>query len=898
MSTRAVGIDVRPYRLALIEPSATDVVATILGRTFARSWLPVANVPTSADLVEGSYTRRMGDAGEFSVAFPNAVSSGGFLWRERFNPDGALQFLEIYRGYDLEFVGLVERVELDRGRVVVTGPDAFALLRRAYERDRAWVAHPRDVIHTYTRVPRLYIGDEFDDGVVSPWGVTLSGPSGGTTVSESGGVLRVVETVGGQTVTIAQSTGTVLDDDWRAVLIVNRTPPVSDSWTLKLRVGGSGGSPSFYELALDGALLRADLLQSLQPGPVVTQPPGLALTDLAAPFTISMERQGRWVRAFIDGQLVSYVQAEAVVSDVSIEVFMSSTTNVMEFDTFTLTGAAPFLQAAGAPQGDMRLPGDQTSYPTVGLRGRYFSIADLQGRPDAEKRVLALRPDREHYGERLDAIVSTTGGMTLPIPGYSADMFAVRWTGAVWLEGGNYTFHADNVDDTVTVWVGDTNDLSQALLGPTVGGGSFTSGTWFGVTQHGAGWFPIIVEYQEWGGGNTIDLAFTPLGSGSYVDPGGTTITRGTKRVIPVTSLTPLGVYDNRVQGQSYFDLVTGIAKEFGYELECTPVQAGQSDFPGLVKPVHRLGRDTDVILKQDELERETPLLAPGSTIDASEQAVVLRGNAKGLNIARGGDLTAEVADLSRAASSLFMLEAWIDAGDVGFTSLLQARMYAELGLRVEPWQEVRGNPHADDRLVDTWPLTDALSTMRWLPGDGVRLYVPDVGIEDTAPRRITQLVRSFSAEGRNGAQVSFRNRPRSSAVEVRRMVRAAIMPSRQASDQIVTVQGEYLVGGVAAGGASGYSRTPMAASDWRRIVRVYFAVSISLGNSYGIEVNGVDRTTALGGPWTTSPNRIDVTAYAKPAAATDARVYARILDKGGTGLPAIEGALVVEFAR
>src|SRR5262245_30379856 len=207
-------IDARAYRVRHIHPTATRSseggTAPVLGQTYGFTELPLEHSPTSAGLVEGSYTTRLGDSGEFSLTFPNAAGAKG-LWRDLFSTDLSLEFVEIYRDDVLEFVGNIQRVEIDRGVVTVSGPDAWALLRRAYEEDRPWTAAPRDVIEHYTKVQVPSVADDFDGNSLDPAWSTSN-----VSTSVSGGAVTITRT-GGATPYMRRAIS--LGDNWRLLVV-------------------------------------------------------------------------------------------------------------------------------------------------------------------------------------------------------------------------------------------------------------------------------------------------------------------------------------------------------------------------------------------------------------------------------------------------------------------------------------------------------------------------------------------------------------------------------------------------------------------------------------------------------------------------------------------------------
>lgn len=868
--------DGRGYRIRLIRPATSGPTQTILGKAFGFTELPIVHAPTSHDLVEGSYTLRLGDSGEFSLTFPNAASVEG-PWRTLFDADKARHFIEVYRDDMLEFVGSVQRVEVDRGQVVVSGADASSLLRRAEENDRTWTAAPRDIIDAYTRVPLPLVAEPFAGSTLD---AAWTASSSGGTITVGGGRVKFRDTTSGVTMSIIRNISGVTDT-WRASCLVARYAGTGGTRQFRLIVLDSGTRR--YELqAFFGSTTTVSFLGVESGGSPFTYSVQIQLPILTAPATLAIEGQGHFVRAFIDGRLVGYLPILFVPTRLKLEVFTSLPSNNLtevEIEETALTSQTAFLQR-GADKGDYVLPGD---LPIGGLHGRYANNGDLTTANFYEFGIHA--PNRGFYADRLDPVVDTAGGLALPAPGGPPGHFSVRWFGAVYLrlDLGNYPFELTNLDGGARLWVGKTA-WNQALIDSWVNAsGTKTATLTASSLGSKSGWYPIVLEYFSKPGVPEIHLQYTP--PAAYTDPGGTAIGAGVKRVVPLTSLSPIGCFDNRVQAQSHFDLVYRTAQDFGYEITCEPLQLESGEFPGRLAPRVRVGRDTDVILEPEETDDVYPILSPAVTFDGSEQVFVLRGSGSGLPDSEGGQVTAQVTDLANVGAALFALEGRVDAGEIAFPDLLAARLDAELGLRSSPWEEVRGIPRAQEGLADTWPLTNTLSAMRWRPGDGVRVRVPDIGVEDGEPRRLIQVTRAFASAGRTGTQVGFRQRPRTAARSVRTLLRAALAPSRNLQGWVATLESPGTNPAAASTAAAGFtSFEVIGLQSGDRIVKATLRILFnSAAQALGVEINTADRTAALNGPWSVVPVEVNLLPYAAPVSATDQRMVIRLQNQGAS---------------
>lgn len=894
MSTNARRVDAVTYRFRLVRPAASSAY-TVLGQPYEALALPSSSLPASPDFAEGSYSVRDGDAGDFSITFPNAANSEGHLYRELFDEEGDRQFLEIWQGRELEFVGVVQRKHVDRSSVTISGPDASGLLRKAYERDLSVIMGPTEAVMDYSRVWTMPAGDDFSGpGLNAAWSEVLVGPSGGTVTTVVDGLYRVTQSVGGQTVELRANPGNL--SDWELRTTIASAPKVGDTWIVALE-GRATGPGEAYRLELDGGLNRVTLSKT---GGVAIPLPGQPAAPVM-PCTLTLEARGRWVRAFLDGTLVGHLPNALTPNQFVVAVYLSTTQNLLELEQVTLLTPEEFLQGGGYSEGDHASPVD---LPHGGLRASYFNDSDIS-LSVAARRNLTMAPDRSPFLVRVDKSVDTqgTGAEAVPWPPPGSALYGywtgVRWAGWIWIPAGGGTSTTLNIltgnDSEFRAWVTDFKGTPYIDRWLGTGTANPTATLFHSILGGEDGWFPIIVEAIGNIGKPELTLGITP--DHAYTDPGGTAFSSGVNATVPSTSLSPAGLVEGRLQGQSHFDLAYGTARDFGFQMRLVPYPLESGLFPGRLAPVHRLGRDTDVLLVEEEDEKGEPILVPGRTTDSSDQAVRIRGSANGLNGNRG-NVTAEVIDVTKARSSLFVTERWVDAGDISDEAFLASRLRSELALVGSPWEEVSGTPLAQDRLADSWPLSGVLAGMRWEPGDGVRVRVRDVGIDDVLPRRITQVSRTFGVEGRTGASVSFRNRPRGAGPELRRMLRAQAVAQRSVNVQVVTLLGEYAITNPlgSGGGMSAYSRLALMPGD--EVVRAYVRIVINTGvQPLGVEVNGVIRTTELNGPYSYPPQEVDVTAYAVPSGIHDPRVYVRLQNTGGANT-ITEHQLIVEVLR
>ncbi|MHB1950253.1 MAG: hypothetical protein ACYCQK_02110 [Acidiferrobacteraceae bacterium] len=448
---------------------------------------------------------------------------------------------------------------------------------------------------------------------------------------------------------------------------------------------------------------------------------------------------------------------------------------------------------ANSDKGDYALPGDASTYPSGGLHARYSNNLDLAS--NTYQSALIHAPDRMlsfgtiasgEYANQQDATIDSQAN---PTPGAGTADWSCIWFGAIWLKlsAGDYTFQitlpavANNFG--VRAYIGKTifgTDLLAGAGWPASGGAwSNTSGqsytftvtaadlagtlSYDGGTVQRDGWYPIKIEYAV---GNTaaaapvLSLTSSPA---AYTDPGGTSIAAGAQTtVVPSTSLSPLGCADQRYQGIAHFDLAQQTAQAFGFQIALEPQALESGSFPGVLAPRLREGQDVDLVLNADRDVRTDGegVLNYSSTVDAASFASSLWGNGAGFQTGTTGQLQANVFDPATMLASLFDAQQWQDHPDAAFSSLLEALLNSQLALELLPWQLLSADPAVRPRRAFTWPLPGAIAQMRWHPGDGLRVQVPEINVFDTEPRQLLVVTRSFTPLGITGTTVTFADRP------------------------------------------------------------------------------------------------------------------------------------------
>lgn len=129
---------------------------------------------------------------------------------------------------------------------------------------------------------------------------------------------------------------------------------------------------------------------------------------------------------------------------------------------------------------------------------------------------------------------------------------------------------------------------------------------------------------------------------------------------------------------------------------------------------------------------------------------------------------------------------------------------------------------------------------------------------------------------------VGFRARTVSPGLAISQQIQKGLKSQRNYQRQHVSINGLSTVDVIAPGGFGSYSVVPLMGSD--QVVSAIASITVNTPIApLGIEVNTVDQTTALGGPWASLPVNINLKALAVPKAGSDVRMYVRLINKSGS---------------
>ncbi|MGH3260831.1 MAG: hypothetical protein ACRDNS_02435, partial [Trebonia sp.] len=310
---------------AAIWPDAPGSVQefTLLGcATMVARPLPCSDVPGSPDLISGTWTGRLGDAGEIQLTFPNVAASDGVPWRTRFSPDLHLQFLEVYFNGFLDVVGVIDQVTCSQQNMTVHAYDPFWLLKKAYVRDWTFTGSPRDVIERSTQLWVALAADDFpyNGGALnSQWTVLEEAPAGSITLSPSGGLVFAADGsansdaiyAGGQTLS---ATGA-----WRASCLLQSNEINEAQFFLLVQEAGTTpfGGYNDYAITFSQPSVSFGQYQGIVAGSVPIPP--------APTYALMIESDGEWIAGYINGVLIGQMRRMVpTTTTLLIELSMSS----------------------------------------------------------------------------------------------------------------------------------------------------------------------------------------------------------------------------------------------------------------------------------------------------------------------------------------------------------------------------------------------------------------------------------------------------------------------------------------------------------------------------------------------------------------------------------------------
>lgn len=909
------------------------------------AWLapqPLEGINGPNGWARGSYTRRRDQPGEFTITLPNAHGGDGTRHLDRFlitaNRSAYRagdEWIEVWRSNspifinagELLFVGTPTRVPtLSKTEITIAGYDAAWLLNQHRETAAAFygAVAPRSLFEEHTRV---WVDDSVDNFERTAARFTLSNSEQTTAdgawiyrncqdTANSGEVL--LRTVSGNPAYLRNGIGSAHRVEVEILEDLTVMP-------IGLRCY-IGAAYNYVSVAQPLGILEVFRLSSAPPVAFLqsVNAAGTVVDIVKLPFekfrggrkTITLERRHDLLIAYVDGEAVGMVSCiedgTGFTGPAQAVVMLTPTVSDATVRSLTITRAEartrrPFLMPAAAAtnlkltdSGDARLPVDVVG---TGLMGEYFDVNDLTTTGDLlHKAFLPNRP--EPYGRRIDQILSlnAAGWMTTGLGAgpYNGRKFAARWTGAIYLDLTNrdYAFRLTSAKCRARIKLAGLAPSAIGVDGwPTAGLSAAQTGTWVKAGNAGtvapsgtagplnglpSGWYPIVIEFEDFGDGSITTPALAVEISrsdvvGSWAALGASAIGR----------IAPVGTEHGHFRGESFLDLCQGTVDSWAYQWTVEPRSLESGEFPGRMAPRVRVGTDTDKVL--DGFEG----LEPQAQIDAEEVVQRLILDAQGLSEAEGvTQVTREAAHDVRGPSDrgahLLSPQGYDSVAEISQPELAEQRALSLLVLKGSPWEEVGVVPEGRRELVPRFQMPNDLAILDWLPGDAIRLALPELGIVDDIPRPMLEVSWPMVPAGRGRPEAAFRQRPRDLKLVLQRIRRLALKRSRNYQGQLVTLTGNPARCPVSTELPDVFSRVSLPANI-RTIVSATLVVhNVVAAGSRVLYVNNANTgiTVAAAG-------RYDVKAWITPVAGQQ-RAFAQLEQAPGTGTFEYQLELVV----
>ncbi len=520
----------------------------------------------------GSFVRKEGEEGSFSITFPNTQGEDSVLHRQRFDliTDPAYhvcdEWIEIYRRHDLIFVGTPTQYTITRAEVTLTGYDAFYMLKKQRETGfGSWVATPREVWESYSGIWQARVADDFS---TQTW--TYS-----TSITDTGEYeYRAVEQTGNGRISLtARLPGTSSyvqsgingvdiakrDGRWRCEFVVFRTTfDVDTELTIGVRdvrnvTDPANASAYLYAFRVHENTTFVD--GQFGTGGAFGGSEGLTNVKLdtdatAGSYVFAIERKGNWIAFYVNEKVVSikpitddfWFSSTPVYLTPFAELLNSvtGTNDAVEIDLIAFRERVDFLQHPVAATVDVNRGHGTKALGGVlgsgGLKVNFYDDTDLYEQWDTGYPWYALAPDRSPYSTQLLDSVQHPYSSTvkLPPPGAEGkDYTSWRYTGAIYLDlaTSNYMFSIQGKSGRLMI--GDsTRGRSQieyfeasniTMVDDEYNGNladpSFIRGTSLDQLPSVSGWYPIIVEGLQ-SGVHGFRLTYMKEGTGAHITVG------------------------------------------------------------------------------------------------------------------------------------------------------------------------------------------------------------------------------------------------------------------------------------------------------------------------------------------------------------------------------------------
>jgi Concanavalin A-like lectin/glucanases superfamily len=427
----------------------------------------------------------------------------------------------------------------------------------------------------------------------------------------------------------------------------------------------------------------------------------------------------------------------------------------------------------------------------------------------------------------------------------SSQVQVQAYNGSSWVSATGPTVVAGQWYHVVATWDGSTIRLyvsgqlssSTAFTGQANNSNVLAIGTFWNGTS-GSEWFGGAVGHA---------LALSKAMSAADV-----ATLYGAVSSAPYVPVSQSGIVDTTNQPLRYvshYDQLIQFVKDWGYQITTESMQLESGEFPGRLRPLLRVGRDTEYVVGSPQVRRSTSSDIQDA-ITAEDVCDALVADAQGLADPTGAtQVSAEVFNFAAmfgttpsGGPTAGALHPWVSeeydqSNDVSFPDLLVQRLYSRLALRGAPWEQVSMSHRPERQIVDTFPLTGSVAEFNWSPGDGIRLDMPEYGIKDLSARQILGVQWPITPAGLGAPAISLRQRPRNFQQVLRDMFRSHLAAQRSYQGQTGPINSS--LGGYSAGTVDAYARAALPQNLATVVTASFVVLSKNDAVAYPLEING-----------------------------------------------------------
>jgi hypothetical protein len=942
---------------AVVWPGVTTPIgpsAAVLTQTLYARPLPFAELTSSPDVANGSYTTRLEDAGEFQIVVPNAVSSDGIQWRTRFDPTGHLQWVEVWYEGELESVLCLDTVNPTDSAGYSSTLDATDFVASLWGNGASIQTESTGQLQAMIYDAPTVLASLFDvqgwqdfsdaafpsllQGLLNaalglrltPWQhLAVSDPSsaGSVTVHGQDGMFLLRKAYE-RDWTVTQAPRDVIERGtqvWVPLLATafpagSATPPftVATAGTFTTTAWAQGG----LTIAATGGVATAGSVTLTNQ--VAYQALGTASGVWRAQLSIPSLAFGANPT---DAAVFNFNVQESDANIYGIQMF--KTANWNQVTIWWLFGPGPSppsgtisMAPTTAYQLLIESDGEWVSYY---VNGQLLSqVRRFSATTTSLALTIKLNEPNQGGANTTTSVKLATCMVEYQNPflqrGSDKGDYVLPGTASTYPVGGLHARYSNNSDLS-----GDANPLSK-IHAPqrmqSYGGNTTheyfdqldatvnqqwppTPGVMADASLHGIWWSAVWFGsvYLKLSAGSYTFTINTAAG-GQYVVRVWVGKTKLGDQIIDQWAWANQASYNGTasivgLSGTLSYGKGT-VARDGWYPIKVEyatgPLSGGDTAYPApqlaFTPPASYVDPGGATINAAAQVIPATSL-SPLGCVDQRYQAI------------SHFDL---VQQTQQAYSYQIALEPkQLESGQFPGTLAPRIREGQDTDAVLEPDRGPRQDALLlfGPRQAFTWPLPGSLVASRWRPGDGLRVQNADINVWDTAPRQILTFTRNFVPGGTASAQVSLAQRPRTAARTLKQALYGVSRLARNYQKQLVTLTGTYVAGvSTPANGITAQSAVAILPQDVLVNAYVRFMWGAGSGANWHILFNGSNATNSLYGVAlfddTAVPTTLDLMALATAYQGRQfgGGIYVQLQNMSAGALTAFDFQLFVDVLR